>query len=358
MTNSKWKMLVVDDELNKTYGDYMKSPFRKMFGKSSVFLLLSLFLCGCDAPDSPKPVDKVTLQIKWVHQAQFAGFYMAQEKGYYDSENIEVTFLEGGQAINPTESLLSGKADFSVVSPEDLLIKRSQGAPLTAIAAIYRRSAVVFVARADSGIVSPADFSGKTIALEGEGVRDFELQFYAMMKTLKLNRAEVKIMTYDPKYTGFFEGKIDVTPAYYTGGVTRMRQRGLDLNLIWPSDYGLRFYSDILITTEKMIEEKADLVTRFLRASIKGWQDAVGDYEQAVASTLKYARVKNPQLQTAMMEASLPLIHTGRGRIGTMDIETWQEMYVILKEKNLLASSFDIKKVYDMRFLNKIYGVK
>jgi NitT/TauT family transport system substrate-binding protein len=293
-----------------------------------------------------------------VHQAQFAGFYLAQEKGYFSLENIEVTFLEGGQGINPIDSLLSGEADFSVVSPEDLLIKRSQGAPLIAIAAIYRRSAVVFAAKAYSGIVNPTNFSGKTIALKGSGISDFELQFYAMMKKLKIDHSEIRIVTYDPQYTAFYEGDVDITPTYCTGGLIRMRERGIDPNLIWPNDYGLRFYSDILVTTEKMVEEKADLATRFMRASIRGWQDAVGDCEQAVASILKYARIKNQKLQTAMMEASLPLIHTGTGNIGTMDPEIWQEMYIILKEKDLLASSFDVKKAYDMRFLNKIYGVK
>jgi len=103
-----------------------------------------------------------------------------------------------------------------------------------------------------------------------------------------------------------------------------------------------------------MISEKPDLTTRFLRASLKGWQDAVEDYHQAVAITLKYAQVKGLELQTAMMEAMLPLVHTGEDRIGWMEAEVWQGMYQILLEQQLLENPFDIEQAYPLRFLNSI----
>ena len=134
-------------------------------------------LSACAPRESKKTLDEVTVQLKWVHQAQFAGFYWAQEKGYYAQENLKVRFREGGQGIDSAQPVISGEADFGVITPEDVLIKRSQGAPLTAIAAIYRRSAVVFVALADSGIIRPSDFLGKTVAAAGIGgsIRDFDI---------------------------------------------------------------------------------------------------------------------------------------------------------------------------------------
>ena len=330
---------------------------RKIASVSVGLLLSGLLLLGC-GPSQPKKVpDEVKLQLKWVHQAQFAGFYMAQEKGYYAKENIKVTFLEGGQGINNALNVTSGKADFGMLSPEDILMKRSQGESLTALTAIYRRSAVLFVAMADSGIVRPSDFTGKTVALRYEQ-KDFELQFYALMKKLGLDIKKVKIVTYDPDYVAFYKGEVDVTAVYATGGLIKMRQKGLKLNLIWPSDYGIHFYSDTLVTTDRMILEKPDLVTRFLRASLKGWQDAIEDYRQAVAVTLKYSQIKDPELQTAMMEAMLPLVHTGEDQIGWMKPEVWQGMYQILLEQRLLARPFDIDQAYTLRFLKEIYGGK
>ena len=116
-----------------------------------------------------------------------------------------------------------------------------------------------------------------------------------MMKKLGLDASKVKIVPYDPAYTAFYNGEVEVTPCYSTGGLIKMRQKGLKLNLIWPSDYGIHFYSDTLVTTDRMISEKPDLVTRFLRASLKGWQDAIEDYRQAVTVTLKYAQIKDPR---------------------------------------------------------------
>jgi NitT/TauT family transport system substrate-binding protein len=325
-----------------------------------LILLLLIAIFACETQQAKRVPDEVTLQLKWVHLPQFAGFYMAQEKGYYTQENIKVTFLEGGQGIDSAESVISGKADFGVVAPEDILIKRSQGILLTAITVIYRRSAVVYLSMADSGIVRPADFLGKKVAAAGTAgaVRDLEFQFYALMKKLGLDSKKLKIVTYDPDYFAFYKGEVDVTAAFATGGLIKMRQKGLKVNIIWPSDYGIHFYSDTLATTDRMISEKPDLVTRFLRATLKGWQDAIEEYRQAVTVTLKYSQIKDPQVQTAMMEAMLPLVHTGEDQIGWMKPERWQGMYQILFEQRLLARPFDVSQAYSLRFLKEIYGGK
>jgi NitT/TauT family transport system substrate-binding protein len=178
------------------------------------------------------------------------------------------------------------------------------------------------------------------------------------MKKLRLDSKKLKIVTYDPDYVAFYKGEVDITAAFATGGLIKMRQKGLKLNLIWPSDYGIHFYSDTLATTDRLILEKPDLVARFLRASLRGWRDAIEDYQQAVTVTLTYAQIKDPQLQTTMMEAMLPLVHTGEDKIGWMKGEVWQGMYQILLEQRLLARPFDVNQAYTLRFLKEIYGEK
>lgn len=330
---------------------------KKVINISIVLILLVFMIVSCTPPEIKTPPDEVTVQLKWVHQAQFAGLYMAQEKGYYAEENITVTFLEGGQDIDIAENIITGKADFGMLSPDEILIKRSQGYSLNAIAAIYRRSAVVFLSKADSGIVRPQDFLGKTVAASDTGgSAEFQIQLIAMMKKLQLDISQVNVVTYDPDYTAFIKGEVDVTPAYSTGGLIRLREQGLKLNLIWPSDYGIHFYSDSLATTDKMISENPELVIRFLRATLKGWRDAIGDYTQAVDITLEYAQVPDSRLQTAMMEAMLPLVHTGEDNIGWMKPEIWHGMYDTLLDQGLLADPFDVNQAYTLRFLEEIYG--
>ena len=143
-----------------------------------------------------------------------------------------------------------------------------------------------------------------------------------------------------------------------TGGVLRLRQAGYKVNLIWPGDYGIHMYGHTLITTDRMIAENPDLVTRFLRATLRGWREAIEDPEAAVAIILKYAREKDSELQTLMMEASVPLIHNGEDRIGWMRAEVWQGMHQILLDQRILPGAVDPDKVYTMEFLQRIYGGK
>ena len=325
-----------------------------------VAILLGLILFGCGQSQPAQPPDEVTLQLKWSHQAQFAGYYLAQEKGYYARENIKVKFMEGGVGTDLIHRLTSGQADFAVLTPEYICIARSRGLSIKAIAAIYRRSATVYVAKAESGIIRPSDFIGKTVACgdPSGSQKDFEIQFMAMMNKLDLDVSKVKIVPYDPTYTDFYSGLVDITPTYSTGGLIKLRRNGLRLNLVWPGDYGIHFYSDTLVTTDKLIAEKPDLVNRFLRASLQGWRGAVQDYPEAVAITMKYAKNADRELQTAMMEAMLPLVHTGEGRIGWMKPSVWQNMVLLLEQQNLLPVPIDPESAYTMRFLEEYYGDK
>lgn len=328
------------------------------FARLSWMLVLAAALAGCGEKAATTAPDPVTVQLKWVHQAQFAGMYVAQEKGYYAKENLAVTFLEGGQGIDNAAPLLSGAAQFSVLAPEDVLIGRSKGKPLKAIAAIYRRSAVVFLTRAESNIRRPQDFEGKKVASGGKGgaVRDFQFQFDALVKKLGLDLSKIEIVPYDPTYAAFIGGQVDVTPAFSTGGLITLRREGVKLRPIWPSDYGIRFYSDTLVATDDTVEKNPELIMRFLRATLHGWRDAVEDGGQAVTMTLKYARVKDKTLQTGMMDALMPLVHTGEDHVGWMKREDWQGMYDVLLAEKILDAPFAPDQAFTMRFLDAVYG--
>jgi NitT/TauT family transport system substrate-binding protein len=322
-------------------------------------ILLVTLLVGCQYVPT-QPLDEVTVQLKTVHQVEFAGFYIAQEKGYYAKENLKVNFLVGEKDLAIIPRVIYGTADFAVISPESTLIAAGKGSPLTAIAVIFRESPIVYVSMADSGIVRPRDFIGKTVAtLDASGSqKDLEVQLYIMMKNQGLDASQVKMIAYDPEYVAFSRGQIQATPCYSTIDLVRMKQNGLKLNLIWPSEYGAQFYSDTLVTTDRLIEENPGLVARFLRATLRGWQDAIEDNEEAVEATLQYTLDKDPQLQMAMMESQVPLIHTGEDHIGWIKPEKWQQMYDLLREQGLLEKPFDVRQMYNLEFLQEIYGGK
>jgi NitT/TauT family transport system substrate-binding protein len=334
------------------------------FSKGWIFGVITLMLSflvisACTEKKTPNPPDKVALQLKWVHQAQFAGFYVAQEKGFYEDEQIQIELLPGGNDVDVLTTLTVGKADFAVASSELVLTQQQRkSTSVTAIAAIYRKSATVFVAKSDSGISKPADFVGKTVAASASSQSYMETKYLlqALLEKMGIDITRIHMVPYDPSYEGFYSGEVDITPCYYTGGAIKIRKKGHKVNLIWPGDYGIRFYSDTLITTQQMIDVKPDLVERFLRASLKGWRYAIAHPVEAVDMILKYARIKDHELQASMFAASIPLVHTGKDHIGWMEDRIWQDMHRILVDQHILEAPIEaLDKTYTLQFLRKIY---
>jgi NitT/TauT family transport system substrate-binding protein len=334
------------------------------FGRRWIFGVITLMLAflaisACTEKTIPNTLDKITLQLKWVHQAQFAGFYVARENGFYKDEHIEIVFLPGGKDVDVLTTLINGKADFAVVSSELVLMQRQRKSiPITAIAAIYRKSATVFVAMADSGISKPADFVGKTIAASTskQSFKELDYQLQALLEKMDIDITRIKKVPYDSSYKGFYSGQVDITGCYYTAGAIKIRKKGHKVNLIWPSDYGIHFYSDTLISTQRMIEQKHDLVERFLRASLKGWRYAIANPDEAVDTTLKYAEIKDREYQTDMFTALTPLVYTGKDHIGWMEARVWRNMHRILVDQHILKGSIKaLDKIYTLQFLRKIY---
>lgn len=122
---------------------------------------------------------------------------------------------------------------------------------------------------------------------------------------------------------------------------------------IWPSDYGVPFYADVLFTTDQMIEQKPEVVRRFLRATLKGWEAAIQDPEQAADVTLAYIPNGDKAFQLGMLKASIPLIDTGDLPIGTMQPEIWQTMYQILLEQGIITTPFDVSSAYTLQFMEQ-----
>jgi len=326
-----------------------------------MFLAMSLVLASCSPPPPPeKPKEVVTLQLKWHHQVQFAGFYMAKERGYYAAENIEVNFLEGSKDVDMFERLRAGKADFAIVSGESVISRQAEDGPVKAVAVIYQRSPVVFVARTDANITRPQDFAGKTIAVggvRGGGMGEALILFNTLMNKTGLQPSDYQTVPYDPFYEKFLSGQADITPVYIGNGVVQLRDKGLNLNIIWPGDYGIPFYSDTLAATAQYLQDHPDLALRFFRASLKGWKDVVEDADAAVKVTMPYVAEKDAVFQRKMADAQMPLVHTGEHPIGWMEPTIWQSMHRTLVAQGIVEKPVpDVAALYSLELLNAYYS--
>jgi NitT/TauT family transport system substrate-binding protein len=147
-----------------------------------------------------------------------------------------------------------------------------------------------------------------------------------------------------------------VCPDYATNGLALLRHEGADFTAIWPSEYGVSFYGDVIFATDEFIEEHPDLVERFVRATLKGWQKAADDLELGVKDTLAFNSELEQGLQLAALESSLPLIDTGEDKIGWMRPEIWQQMHDMLLEQGVLSQPIDVTTTYTNEFVEKVYA--
>ncbi|MEE9401785.1 MAG: ABC transporter substrate-binding protein [Desulfobacteria bacterium] len=316
-----------------------------------IAVFASVFLATCTLQETERPPDEVTVQLKWTHQSQFAGFYVADMNGYYTEEGIAVTFIEGGPTIDTHTAVLNGTTQFGVTGADRIIVGRAQGNPLRAVAVIYRRSPSVYVAAADSGISRPEDFVGQNIlaAINAHPV------LHAMMSRVGVERDQYTVVTvpYDPDL--FTSGETSVWAVYLTGSIRILQNAGYELNIIYPQDYGIHFYADTIFASDDFLGENPELVARFLRATLRGWQWAIENPEEAGALPVTY----NPELdleeQIAQMEASVPLIHTGQDHIGWMRAEVWEGMHDTLLEQGMIDGPIALDEIYTLQFLEEIY---
>ncbi len=279
----------------------------------------------------------VRIQLKWFHQFQFAGYYAALENGYFRDAGLNVTLLEGGPHINPTEKVLAGKADFGV-GTSGLLVTRSRGKPVVAVAAIFQHSPYVLITREDPQIRAPADLKGKTIMVEPYSE---ELEAYLHHEGVDLDAIETTEHTGNP--LDIYNDPIVGTTAYTTTEPFVLNLHGKAYRVFDPKVAGIDFYGDTLYTTESFAREHNDEVVALRDALIRGWRYALRHQEEVV-ELIK--REYDPADSRAMLRYQAReirrLLIPDLIEIGYMNPERWQHIADGFRAAGLLDSEVDI----------------
>jgi len=318
-------------------------------------LLISSLLSGCATISAREP-DKVTVQLSWFHSVEFAGFYAAQAQGFYGAENLDVTLLPGSPEIAPHREIAEGKVDFGVTGGDSLLIARSQGMNIKAVATIFRRSPIVLMSLAESGIKTPHDFVGKRVGIFSPAFDNAnDIQLLAMLRRLNIDESEVEMVVIEEYGLGSLtSGDMDVYSGLSTEEPARTDLENVQLNLIYPQDYGVQMYANVIATRSQLIEERPELVERFIRATIKGYQYALANAEEMPELAVQYDSNLNLEYQRASMLAEVAMIDTGDVPIGTMDEIVWQNTQQILLDQKFISAPFDLSTVYTNEFVEKV----
>lgn len=312
---------------------------------AGLFLFL-VFASGCLGN---RDLVDVAVKLKWVHQAQFAGNYVAKEKGFYEDEGLNVT-LQPFSFDDPTiDAVANGEATFGITGADELVLARSKGIPIKAFALIYQINPVCAYSLKENNITKPQDFMGKTVGLE-QGT-NVDTLYYVMMSRLDIDRSNINEIPIGYDATELLEGKTDVSTGYIINEPQQVIEAGKEVDTILMADYGANMYADVLFATEETINNRPEEVQKFLNATVKGWQYAMENVDEAVDITILYTTDRTKNHEKYMLEKSIPLINKGDAPIGWMTKEGWENVQNILLEQNILDEKIDINGAYTLNFL-------
>jgi len=335
---------------------------------SALLVVIALLVSACAAPAAPAPAggeaaateaaggeaaagceskDPVTLQLKWVAQAQFAGYYAAQGEGFYDDECLEITINPGGPDIVPEQVVAGGQADFGINFVPSLLSAREQGTNLVNIAQVFERSAMREISWKDTGIESPADLAGKKVAVWFGG-NEFEL--LATLAKYGIDKdTGVELIQQPFDMNLLIERQVDAAAAMTYNELAQVLETPdkdgnlytLDqLNVIDFNTEGTAMLQDGVFVTEEWLADAAnqDIASRFLRASFKGWMFCRDNVDKCVDYVLEQGPALPRGHQTWMMNEVNKLIWPSTAGIGQMDAALFEQTAGIAQQYGIIAN--------------------
>ncbi|HMA32846.1 MAG TPA: ABC transporter substrate-binding protein [Chloroflexia bacterium] len=290
---------------------------------------------------------KFRLQLKWLHQAQFAGYYVAADKGYYKDQGLDVEILPGGPDVVPSQKVLTGVADAGIDWVGSLLANRDQGQPLVDVAQFYQSSGLYLISKKKAGINSPADLKGKKVGVWTGGN---EFEFRALMDKYKFdnsidNNKDMTIIKQGFEMDTFLGDKLDAASAMVYNEYPVVLEAGVkpeELNVISYNAEGVGMLEDHIFVTEQTMRDKKDVLTRFLAASQKGWIAAIQDQPAAVAAVMSRvdkAGTTQAHQETMMKEVAKLVQPAGLApeKIGFVDPAKFQTTADIALKFNVIS---------------------
>jgi NitT/TauT family transport system substrate-binding protein len=307
---------------------------------------------------------EVKLQLQWVTQAQFAGYYAAIDQGFYEAQCLDVTILEGAVDITPQDVLASGASDFAIAWVPKALASREQGADIVNIAQVYQRSGTLQVSFKDAGIVSPEDFAGKKIGNWGFG-NEFEV-FAAMTKAGLDPATDVTNVQQQFDMVALLAGDIDAAEAMTYNEYAQVLEAinpdtgelytPEDFNVISYEEYGVGMLQDAIWADGARLSDPAyeDTATKFVAASLQGWAYCRDNVQGCADIVLAQSPILGASHQLWQMNEVNKLIWPAANGVGFIDQASWDRTVEIASgTKNLDGATVLTKPVDAEAFTNK-----
>ncbi len=304
---------------------------------SSLLFAALLLALPALAQETSSELDPVTLQLKWTHAFQFAGYYAAKEQGYYREAGLDVKIVEALPGDDPVKNVLEGRAEFGV-GTSALLLQRKAGQPVVALAVIFQHSPYVLIARQLKPTQDIHDLLGKRVMLEPQAD---ELLAYLQKEGIPLSQITQVAHSYDPQ--DLIDGKIDAIAGYATNQPFYLNRARFAHHIYTPRSAGIDFYGDNLFTTEQQLKEHPERVKAFREASLRGWKYAV-EHPQQMADLILAQYSQRHSRDYFLFEAkeTIALMHPELIEVGYMNASRWRHIADTYSDIGMLPQNFSL----------------
>ena len=318
--------------------------------------ILSLLLFSGAA----RAADKITFGLDWKAEAEYGGYYQAVATGIYAKYGLDVTIQQGGPQVNHTQLLLAGRLDFNISSNSFLALNFvKENIPFRAVAGMFQKDPVVLIAHPGQGNDSFPALKSKPIMISA----DSRVGWWTYLKA-KYGYTDSQIRPYTFNLAPFLADKTAIQQGYLGSEPFSVRQAAnFDPVVLLLGDTGFKGYASMIATSDKNIEQRPDLVKRFIDASIEGWYSYLYGDPAPGNALIKQA---NPEMNDALIAYGISsmkahgILDSGDAStvgIGAMNAERWAEFYQTVSEAGLYPKGLDITKAYTLQFVNQKTGM-
>ena len=302
-------------------------------------ILILLFFSSGEA----KELQKVSLQFQWLDQFQFAGYYMAKEKGFYKSVGLDVEFKKFTNNKIPVNEVVQNYATYGV-GRSSLIVDRSKGLNVVLLNAIFQTSPHVLIALKNNEKKSLKDFKHKKIMLTSSIVES--VSFRAMLAKEGVKLADMELINHSFKIDDLINHKTDLMASYLSNEVFRLKEKGIAFDVYDPKDYGFDSYSDILFTSENEVMQNKQRVIDMNEASLRGWRYAFEHIDETINVILKKYNPQNKSRDELLYEANVlkKMAYFQTDNIGEIKISKLKRIYDLYNVMGMVSGKIDYNK--------------
>ena len=286
---------------------------------------------------------KITLQLNWLNQFQFAGYYMAKEKGFYKDVNLDVKIKESNSNTDVVKEIETKNADFAV-GRSSLIIEKINGKDIVALCAIYQESPLILLVKKDSNITSVKDLRNKKIMITPDA--RYSAPVLAMLSANELTINDFRIQKHSFDINDLINRKTDAMASYISNEPILLNEKGIEYTIFNPKDFGFDLYSDILFSSSEYIKNNPKITKDFYEASLKGWKYAFENLAETAEIIYSKYNTQNKTFTHLVKEGEVlkKLAYTGNNELGDFNDNKLKNIANVFKLFGLVNKDLDLKE--------------